>query len=371
VSSGCGPSCEKNHQRDGSCLVCGFSFGRPYHKNHSCQAAHHLGKRGMWKQGGGRSKKRELSLSAEDFFRQLTSGEEAFAKEHGALPSSRCALYGGNGNVAHEMRKALWDLGVCVRESPGDISNWVDSIAAWPSPDDEVLEAAGKEGDGKDGLGELASEFDEPPPNAPTLGRQASAGDMRLEYCRKRLAAVEAEQAKLEQLDDDNRKGLAAKGQALFAKLSASVDARRDELDRTLGEVRAALAASGQASAVEGVGGKQAATGARSGRDAALAEAWWAGLKAAEMASRGAAVSKLDGARLVRRGVRAVRWLEAEKESLRQVTLAGKVVSLIPSPEQIKYLNLTHDWLRTYLPVRTKRHTYTRAPLGRAESSGA
>jgi hypothetical protein len=305
----------------------------------------------------------------------LTDEDEAFAKEHGALPKARCALYGGNGAVAHDLRKSLWDLGVCVRETSGDVSNWVDSIGAWPNPDDEFVDAdvdavqadAGEDKD-KDAVAggaaaasaaASAAEFDPddlPPVGAsPVLGRQLSAGDMRLEYCRKRLGAVEEEQQRLDAMDEDQRKGLASRGQALFAKLSASVDARHRELDLCLAEVRAALAAAGYAGA-GGAGGKHAADGARSGRNAALAEAWWGGLKEVDVAGQAPSLAPADGAdksggRLVRRAARCVRWLEAEKESLRQVALAGKVVSCIPSPEQIKYLNLTHDWLRTYLPV--------------------
>lgn len=68
----------------------------------------------------------ELSLNATEFFKTLTDPEDAFAKEHGALPPSRCALYGGNCAVAHDARKDLWAQGVCVRDTPGDLNNWVD-----------------------------------------------------------------------------------------------------------------------------------------------------------------------------------------------------------------------------------------------------
>ena len=55
-------------------------------------------------------------------------------------------------------------------------------------------------------------------------------------------------------------------------------------------------------------------------------------------------------AALRRRTVRALRALASEQESLRQIGLAAKVMALIPSPQHKKLLNLTHDWLRTFMP---------------------
>ena len=103
-SGGCGPTCEKDHRRDGNCLVCGQSAGRPFHRHHSCLAGPHRGKRGSWKAGGGGGfnfgsqsagagqKKSALSLSAEEFFGMLTDEEDAFAKvgRFGVLPSPLC-----------------------------------------------------------------------------------------------------------------------------------------------------------------------------------------------------------------------------------------------------------------------------------------
>ena len=42
--------------------------------------------------------------------------------------------------------------------------------------------------------------------------------------------------------------------------------------------------------------------------------------------------------------------LHAEKEGLHQVLLAAKVMTFVNSPTHKKLMNLTHDWLRTFLP---------------------
>ena len=47
---------------------------------------------------------------------------------------------------------------------------------------------------------------------------------------------------------------------------------------------------------------------------------------------------------------RAVRALKQEIASLDQILLAAKVLALVPSPMHKKLLNLTHDWLRTFMP---------------------
>lgn len=193
------------------------------------------------------------------------------------------------------------------------------------------------------------------------MKRAISEGTERLDETRGRLAAVEAEQQSLEQSDESMRKDLQSKGVALYEKLTASVDIRRAALDATLSEMKQALAKSSSsplaASSAGTSSGKAIAVGARSGRDAALAEAWFAGhqVKVAAAEALGV-VPKSSGGKdgggtsTTRRLTRAIKWVEAEKESLRQVVLAAKVVAMLSSPEQIKYLNLCHDWLRTFLP---------------------
>jgi hypothetical protein len=48
-ANGCGPSCSKNHRRDGSCMVCYMPFGAPHHKQHTCLSQGYKGKRGSWR----------------------------------------------------------------------------------------------------------------------------------------------------------------------------------------------------------------------------------------------------------------------------------------------------------------------------------
>ena len=304
-------------------------------------------------------------MAAHEFFGTLTDEEDAFAKEHGALPKSRCALYGGSVAPKKEVRFDLWDLGVCVRDTPVDLNSWIDSIKAWPS--DEAKEGEdGEEEEEEAGASGAALDFDDdPPPAAPTLVKQMSSGSERLDVCRARLAAIEAEQQTLETSEEARRKDLATSAAALFEKLEASVAARRQALVARKAGMRSILSRGtpraqkkvvqqwpeSASSPPNSAGGSFA--GPRSGRDAALAEAWFEGAQDGIASWRETGGTSLDGAPDAtqrRRLLRAVKWLDGELESLQQVVLAAKVVALIPSPEQIKYLNLTHDWLRTFLP---------------------
>ena len=387
-SPGCGPTCDKDHRRDGRCLVCNEAFGRPFHRGHTCRRSDHNGKRGSWRTGGKVSTNHALSMTAAEFFGALTSPEdEAFLREHGGLTPSRCALYGGNAAVAVDVRRDLWSRGVCVRETPSDLQDWVEAIAPWVDPllgdddddnedDNEVnflakssaaVTQSNKAG-GDNKKKEETNDDDElgAPPDGPLrLTKQLSSGEARLDWCRSRLAAAEQELVDLEQQDETTRKNMGSKATALFAALSASVTAREQQLEVLVAQLRAAVESAGSSS----IGApllsprpQKVGAGARSGRDAALAEAWWAGAQeevAAQLA-RSPTSSNDNGngsgggakleARLLRRAKRAMHWAEGELESLKQVSLAAKVVALIPSPEQIKFLNLTYDWLRTFLP---------------------
>jgi thiol-disulfide isomerase/thioredoxin len=332
TSTGCGPSCSKNHRRDGGCMICGMSFGPPYHRQHNCLTAGFKGKRGSWRTSGHRAKKSDtLSLDATEFFTQLTDCEDAFAKLHGVIPASRCGLWGGNSAAKQELRSGLWNLGVCVRETPGDLNDWVDSMPPWENLEEEE---------------EDDFDLDMPPEEGPRMGRQISVGSHRLDECRNRLTALEKEQVMLESSDENNRKAMAVRARGFFDELAASVEQRRVKLEQSSNDILQVLQMEAKDITNSGFAGP------RSGRDAALAEAWFISFnnkRNKTIEDNGGKVSELTATEK-RRLIRAYRWELGELVGLQQVLLAAKVVALISSPEQIKYLNLTHDWLRTFLP---------------------
>mmetsp|Transcript_2417 Transcript_2417/g.3236 ORF Transcript_2417/g.3236 Transcript_2417/m.3236 type:complete len:3692 (+) Transcript_2417:353-11428(+) len=334
-STGCGPSCSKNHRRDGPCMVCHMPFGAPYHRQHNCLTQSYKGKRGSWSARRSAKKTNDLSLDATEFFTQLTDSEDAFAKLHGTMPSTRCALWGGNSAAKQELRSGLWALGVCVRETPGDLNDWVDSVPAWEDPE------AFKDDEEDD------FDLDMPPDEGPRMGRQISVGSHRLDECRNRLTALEKEQAAFESSDDDSRKAMAIRARGFFDQLAASVEARRIKLEQSSNDILQVLQSKAEDITNSGF------SGPRSGRDAALAEAWFISFNN----KRNKTIEETNGKVIPelttterRRLIRAYRWEKGELIGLQQVLLAAKVVALISSPEQIKYLNLTHDWLRTFLP---------------------
>jgi hypothetical protein len=272
-----------------------------------------------------------LSMEASEFFTQLTDVEDPFSKLHGPIPRDRCALWGGNSAAKQELRSELWNLGVCVRETPTDLCDWVDTMKPWEAPEPEEEENKVDDFD-----------LDAPPDSGPTLGRLISVGTERLDECRNRLAALEKEQALLETSDDDSRKMMAARARGHFDRLASSVEIRRMNLEKSSEGILSTLKC--QASDITNSG----FSGPRSGRDAALAEAWFIAFRNKRM-NLGIEDKELTTSER-RRLIRAFRWMKGELIGLQQVLLAAKVVALISSPEQIKYLNLTHDWLRTFLP---------------------
>lgn len=152
-------------------------------------------------------------------------------------------------------------------------------------------------------------ELGAPPEEALKLARADSSGSHRLEECRTRLAAVEAEQAALTADDEDARKSFASRAQALYQRLAESVSLRRAALESTMTRLHSALRAGG-AEPADVASFKGAFSGPRSGRDAALAIAWFDSL--------GHTDGPLD-AKTRRRLERAVKWVGCEFESLRQV----------------------------------------------------
>jgi hypothetical protein len=314
---GCGKDCQESHSQSIPCLVCRHPYGR--HSGHSCRD----GRRGSFRSGrasaglGGDSEKK-LNMTANAFFSQLTLMDDQQTKEIGLVPPTRCVLYGGNTVTKDNIRSSLWNLQVNLLELPGDMCSFIESQKAWEVRESEEVKAEDED----------------------DLDSKTAA---RIDKCSSRLSEVEKAQAKLIEDDEEERKRLNLKAKELKKELDKSVLARKTRLDDTREKLTDILTKGG-VDVQDITAGKPRSgrfSGPRSGRDAALAEAWLFGLRADAIES--------PSEKTIRRAQRAMKWLGCEYESLRQVTLAGSVV-MIPSPEHIKFLNLTHDWLRTFLP---------------------
>ena len=64
-------------------------------------------------------------MSEKQFFVDLLDDDTTFARDHGAIPATRAALYGGNAAVGEKPRMALWALGVGVRDTAPDLNEWM------------------------------------------------------------------------------------------------------------------------------------------------------------------------------------------------------------------------------------------------------
>ena len=124
---------------------------------------------------------------------------------------------------------------------------------------------------------------------------------------------------------------------AKHAELEACIQRQLEYLEGQVGWARALLPAQEEVSST--------AVGPVNGRDAALAIAY---LKTNQHLKDRTA-SDLDRGEATRLAS-AVRSVAAEHTWLSQAALAAKVMAHVASPTQKKLLNLSYDWLRTFLP---------------------
>lgn len=336
-TGGCGKSCRRSHENDGKCLRCGHDWQHHDHRSHLCYAPlpTQAVRRGTFvaeKVVTGNVGVAEMT--AVEFFTELTANDDTLLarKNSSVLPTERTCLYGGNAAVTEKVRLKLWSLGTAVRESAAAMNEWVDVIPEWPA--DESKDESDDEDGNPDDIDSGA-----------VLQRQQSLGSARLDVCRRRLAECEAEKALLEDSDEDQKKQLRLESHRQHAVLMTSVEDHLHLLNEGLEKLKRLQLDTSEAAAA-GVEDTfcDIDVGPGSGRNAALALAWLESEQTLPLADTGN--KDMWKATLAA----ALCAVASEVESLRQIALAAKVMAYIPSPTHKKLLNLTHDWLRTYLP---------------------
>jgi thioredoxin len=334
-TGGCGKSCRRQHHNDGDCLRCGRSWDHHDPRTHACyyplptQAT----RRGSFVVQKPDSTAVE-KVDPVEFFSELTASEDmSLIRDVGLLSSERTCLYGGNVAVNESVRLKMWSLGTAVRDSAAAVNEFVDAVPPWPKDD--------KMQDGQDDT----QDEDEEDAGAP-LQRVQSLGSVRLEACRNRLAECESEKAQLADNDEEEKKKLHAQSRSKHADLTGSVEAYLGELDRAFTHLHRLQHDSDVLKPAETNTGDtefyDMDVGPASGRNAAFALAW--------LASHGVEPPQTKSSAWRAALDASVCAVAAEIESLRQISLAARVMVFIPSPTHKKLLNLTHDWLRTFLP---------------------
>ncbi|KAJ8602501.1 hypothetical protein CTAYLR_001253 [Chrysophaeum taylorii] len=344
----CGPTCTRNHFKDGPCVRCGREWGS--HNGHMCQS----GGRGAWPLAGrggrinsdddgdsdarGRALGVDSKIDLDAFLGDLvaasasTKGIKADAAERQdkvvpvaadpKIDPSRVCVYVGHAATSEKQRLALWRRGVVAVDTADTLVSWVQSRPQWPSK--KSARAGSLDDDDDDDLNDDLGGGGDDESAAVTTGKKprssAEVAAARLESVRARVEALEHERSRLLDADEQRRRELRSRAATVHAEMEAVIKSR-------LGALAIEVPTNG-ASEDElddyAVG---------SSRDAALALAL--------------AFAKEDDGPLSAVEARAVR---AQERFLRKLALAAKVMAKVSSPSHKKLLNLARDWLKTYLP---------------------
>jgi hypothetical protein len=333
-TGGCGKNCRRTHANDGPCLRCGHDWS-----SHHDPRTHHCYyplptqsvRRGSFVVTAIKGSA-EKKMQAVEFFTELTAEPDSVvARGIGVLPTDRTCLYAGNAAVKEDTRLKLWNMGTPVRDSAAALYEFVDAVPAWPKDEPDQNQS--------DGDAENSEQDDGAP-----LQRQKSIGSAQLDECRRRLAECEAEKSLLEDADEEEKARLHSDCHAQHTKLMQGVHQRLGLFEKALAKLHS-LETSMTAEPVEPDSKNpldDLDIGPNSGRNAALALSW---LETQTPPKPGQTSRKWRMTLAA-----SVRAVKSEQESLRRIALAAKVMAFIPSPTHKKLLNLTHDWLRTYLP---------------------
>ena len=332
-TGGCGKSCRRNHANDGPCIRCGHEWYNHDPRTHNCYSPlpTQSVRRGSFAANTSKGSV-EKKMQAVEFFAELTAEPDSvLARGIGVLPTERTCLYAGNAAVKEDTRLKLWSMRTPVRDGAAALNEFVDAVPAWPTdePDKNESDDDAEHSEQDDGV---------------ALTRQQSIGSARLDECRRRLAECEAEKSLLEDADEEQKNRLHSDCHDQHTKLMQGVHQRLDLFEKALAKLHE-LELSTTTEPVEPDSKNSLGNldiGPVSGRNAALALAWLATQTPPKL---GKACKKWR--MTLAASMRAVR---SEQESLRRIALAAKVMAFIPSPTHKKLLNLTHDWLRTYLP---------------------
>ena len=318
----CGPSCVKKHT--GKCLKCGLPFES--HRGHDCPS----GGRGSWlflnagSASGAESMKNNMNL-----IKKLQDKESPWAQLHGALPADRIAVYVAQVALSEEDRMNYWHSDTAIFECGKQLISWVYSKESWKSEDEDD---------------EHGTHIDKNETSAEKVDND------KLKLTNLKTDLEKLEQRKLTAGDsyDSSRKSLHAKASEKHAQLSGFVQsslselaAAETELAKLLGTQMSADPTAANSVVAVAVGGKQR-SGPESGRDSSYALAWLEVYRDdPSIASPTTILNELQ---------KHHASIISELNFLRRMELAAKVVSHVTSPHQKKLLNLSHNWLRTFLP---------------------
>ena len=314
TGGGCNLGCVKNYH-EGPCLRCGNNWES--HSAHICP----IGGRGSWNNENETEKKKKCT--ALQLVKTLIDAEGAGFKVRGAevLPAMRIAVYAAHEHLKEEDRLLLWEFGTMVTEDPKQLITWVSNMSQWGATDDIVSNIAPENND------------DIPAVPPPLLKRESSgAENLKLAAYRAELEDIEQSKAVFADAEEQSRKELQSRAIASHRILVNSVEERIYDLQKQMTKLKDMLPITHLLKT------KKASCNPNSGRDAALAFAWFEGF------------SGSDGLLNIKEIEKHYYNLNNEINSLSQMLLAVKVVAYVVSPLHKKLLNLSHSWLRTFLP---------------------
>ena len=320
TGAGCGPSCVKKHT--GKCLKCGLPFES--HRGHDCPS----GGRGSWLlQNAGSASGAESMKKNMNLIKKLQDKESPWAQLHGALPADRVAVYVAQVALSEEERMNYWHSDTAIFDTGKQLVSWVYSKESWKSEDEDD---------------EHGTHIDK----NETSAEKVDNDKLKLTNLKTDLEKLEQRKITAGDSYDASRKSLHTKASEKHAQLSGFVQSSLSELAAAETELAKLLgtqmsADPTAASSAVAVGGKQR-SGPESGRDSSYALAWLeVYCDDPSIASPTTILNELQ---------KHHASIISELNFLRRMELAAKVVSYVTSPHQKKLLNLSHNWLRTFLP---------------------
>lgn len=297
----CGPTCTRNHFKDGPCVRCGREWGS--HNGHLCQS----GGRGAWplvgrarmdsdddfdgRRGLAVDPKLDLDAVINELVAAASGNERQPLSSYKEAAGSRVAVYVGHAMLGEKQRLSLWRKGVVAVENSESLVGWVQKLPRLRTT---------VEGEGAHENGDDAS----------------SDPGCRLENARARVESLERERARLVDAEEERRREQRIKASEAYDALVSRIDSQVQDIESILpgneGFEDDVIEAHGVS------------------RDAAMALA---------ALGRGEVLTS-----------RCSRVLRRHRQFLLRLKLAAKVMSKIASAVHKKLLNLAKDWLKMYLP---------------------
>lgn len=338
-SNGCGKSCTQSHDDDGTCLCCGQIWD--YHSSdHRCTypSSDQSSRRGSFRSS--KSKDGSDVDVMSQFFSHLYNGTEG-VHDVGIIPVERTCLYAGNSCVPEATRIALWESVTNISENSTSLVSWISSIPAWNEVEKDKDEEDVDEIDND----KEKSVVDFAKLKRPIMTRQKSVGSTRLDECRNELEKCLLKKKSLESANEDEKQVLRNCTVAKHHELVEVIQCRLNTIETYIDETATFESISDDVicEVIDDTYG----SGASSGRDAAHAIAWIDWFLSHNISLQKEIENKPDYNSTLRS---ARRGLLAEKEGLCRVLLAAKIMTFVNSPTHKKLMNLSHDWLRTFLP---------------------